>query len=409
MTTSLALRRAVHRNRLASSSGLLERLFTLWFARLVYTQIWEDPRVDREALALTPDCRVAAIASAGCNGLAYLADNPAAIDLVDLNPAHLALTRLKVAATRHLPDHAALLRFLGAADQPGNVDLYARWIAPHLDPETRAFWESRRLLAAPRLSLFARGLHRHGATNRFIGWLHWFCRLHGVQPDAILDAATLDEQRRIYEEQFRPLFDSRLARLVCRLPAAFYSLGIPPAQFDRLVADAALTGSGDPFVEVWRSRLARLATGFPVADNPFAWIAFGRRYDLEGMAAVPDFLDPSAYAAIKARTPRIATHAGSLTRFLAQAPVNSLDRFVLLDAQDWMTPVQLADLWRQIWRTARPDARVIFRTAASASPVEGLPEELRRPWRYDAETSRRLHAADRSAIYGGFHLYRFAG
>jgi S-adenosylmethionine-diacylglycerol 3-amino-3-carboxypropyl transferase len=404
MTTSLALRRAVHRSPLASASGLLERLFTLWFARLVYTQIWEDPRVDREALALTPDSRVAAIASAGCNGLAYLVDNPASIDLVDLNPAHLALTRLKIAATRHLPDHAALLRFLGAADQPGNADLYARWIASHLDHETRAFWESRRLFAAPRLSLFTRGLHRHGATNRFIGVAHWLCRLHGVRPDAILAATSLEEQRRTYDEQLRPLFDTRLVRLLSRLPVAFYSLGIPPAQFDALVADA-----GGSFVEVWRSRVARLATGFPIADNPFAWIAFGRRYDLDGMGAVPDFLDPAAHAAIKARSPRIVSHAGSMTRFLAQAPVNSLDRFVLLDAQDWMSPDQLAELWRQIWRTARPDARVIFRTAASASPVEALPEELRRPWRYEAETSRRLHEADRSAIYGGFHLYRFAG
>ena len=44
------LKQAVHRHRLFSRSGALERLFTLWFRGLVYTQIWEAPRVDAEAL-----------------------------------------------------------------------------------------------------------------------------------------------------------------------------------------------------------------------------------------------------------------------------------------------------------------------------------------------------------------------
>ena len=98
-----------------------------------------------------------------------------------------------------------------------------------------------------------------------------------------------------------------------------------------------------------------------------------------------------------------------MTAFLAKSPAATYDRYVLLDAQDWMTPDQLRDLWRQIWRTARPGARVIFRTAAAVSPIEAmLPAELRKPWRYDAEASCRLHDADRSAIYGGFHLYHWA-
>ena len=402
--TSIALKRAVHRSPIASATGLLERLFTLWFARLVYTQIWEDPRVDREALALTPESRVVAIASAGCNALAYLVDDPASIDVVDLNPAHLALTRLKLAATRHLPDHDALVRFLGAADQPGNEPLYRTHVAPHLDAATRSFWETRRLLAGPRISLFARGLHRHGATNRFIGILHWLCHRLGVRPETILEAATIEDQRRVFAKEMAPIFETALARMLCRLPVAFYSLGIPPAQYDALLRE-----SDGSIVDVWRSRLERLATGFPISDNPFAWTAFGRGYDHANLRAMPEFLEPARYETIRARTSRIHTHLGSMTAFLAAAPAASFDRFVLLDAQDWMTPDQLQLLWRQLWRTARQGTRVIFRTAAAPSPLESaLPPDLRKPWRYDVETSRRLHAQDRSAIYGGFHLYHWA-
>ena len=46
---------AVHRNRPLSREGLSERLFTLAFGGLVYPQIWEDPEVDLEALALGAD------------------------------------------------------------------------------------------------------------------------------------------------------------------------------------------------------------------------------------------------------------------------------------------------------------------------------------------------------------------
>ena len=92
------LKEAVRRNRAFSREGLLERLFERLFRGLVYTQIWEDPEVDLEALALRPDCHVVTIASGGCNVLSYLTADPARITAVDLNRAHVALNRLKLVA-----------------------------------------------------------------------------------------------------------------------------------------------------------------------------------------------------------------------------------------------------------------------------------------------------------------------
>jgi ABC-type molybdate transport system ATPase subunit len=65
-----------------STEGLLEILFTLAFKGLVYPQIWEDPEIDMEALALTPDCQVVAIASGGSNILSYLTAQPGRITAV---------------------------------------------------------------------------------------------------------------------------------------------------------------------------------------------------------------------------------------------------------------------------------------------------------------------------------------
>ena len=59
------LTKAVRRNRAFFREGLLERMFERLFRGLVYTQIWEDPEIDLEALALGPGCHIVAIASGG--------------------------------------------------------------------------------------------------------------------------------------------------------------------------------------------------------------------------------------------------------------------------------------------------------------------------------------------------------
>src|ERR1700734_3551718 len=97
------LQQAAHQAPSATPRGMLERLFTLMFQGFVYNQIWEDPVVDLAALDLKPEHRLITIASGGCNVLNYMAANPARIIAVDLNPNHIALTKLKLAALESLP------------------------------------------------------------------------------------------------------------------------------------------------------------------------------------------------------------------------------------------------------------------------------------------------------------------
>src|SRR5690606_24977883 len=103
---------------------------------------------------------------------------------------------------------------------------------------------------------------------------------------------------------------------------------------------------------------------------------------------------------------RIETVQDNLSDWLERQEAQSVDKVLLLDAQDWMTDEQLNRLWGQLCRTARPGARVLFRTADEPSLLPGrLANGLLELWRYDAKTSRKLTARDRSSIYGGVHLY----
>jgi S-adenosylmethionine-diacylglycerol 3-amino-3-carboxypropyl transferase len=402
--TSLGLMDAVHRSRLLSRAGLLERLFTAAFSGLVYPQIWEDPVVDMEALRLGPGDHVVAIASGSCNVLSYLTANPSRISAVDLNGAHIALGRLKVAALRLLPDQEAYFRFFGGGDSVANVQAYDRLVGPGLDPVSRAYWEARRYNGRRRIEVFAENFYRHGLLGRFIGAGHWLARRYGHDLGAILEARSLPEQRALFETNLAPLFDKAFVRWLIRQPASLYGLGIPPAQYRALAGD----GPGG-MAAVLRHRLERLACGFEIKSNYFAWQAFGRRYEPAPDAALPPYLQPGNFTAIRARADRVSYRQQSMTAFLRDSPEGSVDAFVLLDAQDWMNDADLTALWTQITRTARPGARVIFRTAADERRLPGrVPPSLLDAWIYAAEESRALGERDRSSIYGAFHLYRRA-
>ncbi len=400
--TARRLGGAVHRSGAATRSGMLERLFTFAFRGMVYPQIWEDPVVDMKALALGPGSRVVAIASGGCNVLSYLTAAPEAVTAVDLNGAHVALNRLKVGALRHLPDYETFYRFVGEANAAGNVGLYDRVLRPHLDVETRRYWEGH-TLRGRRIEAFGRNLYRHGLFGRFIGLCHFLARRYGVDLRRVLDARTESAQRLIFDEEVAPLFEKRFVRFLLKTPASLFGLGIPPAQYE------ALEGDGD-LAATLHDRLRRLATAFPIEENYFAWQAFGRAYAPGGKGPLPPYLQRGQYAAARERADRVRVVHRSLTEHLLDVDAGSLDAYVLLDAQDWMTDAQLRALWVQITRTARPGARVIFRTAAAPSILPGrLDPDLLSRWSYRAEESRVLHLEDRSATYGGFHLYVLKG
>ncbi len=158
--------------------------------------------------------------------------------------------------------------------------------------------------------------------------------------------------------------------------------------------------------DVLRARLEKLSCDFDLKDNYFAWQAFGRGYGRGETAPLPPYLQAANYDAVKARAGRVTMLHANMTDMLAAAEDASFDRYIFLDAQDWMSDAQLLALWTEVTRTARPGARVLFRTAAEPSLLPGrLPDDLLDRWDYRAEESRDYTRRDRSAIYGGVHLY----
>lgn len=392
---------AVVRNAALSSTGILERIFSAAFRGLVYPQIWEDPIVDMEALALKPTDTLVTIASGSCNVMSYLTANPKQIIAVDLSPAHVALGKLKLAAAQHLPDHTSFSNLFRHANLKSNIALYERHIRPHLDDRTRAYWDGREASGRRRISRFSRGFYKTGLLGRFISTAHLLGKVYGVDPRELLRMDTIEAQRAFFNTRIAPVFDSKSFKAMTSLRASLFGLGIPPAQYEALAGDAP-----DGMTGALKSRTERLACGFPIKDNYFAWQAFGRGYAPGEAASLPPYLQARHFEAVRRNAARVEIVNESVTALLAARPASSVDAFILLDAQDWMTDRQLAELWAEITRTATPGARVIYRTAATVSPLPGrVPDGILVKWDYREADSLALGARDRSAIYGGFHLH----
>ncbi len=405
MTT---LRAAVQNESISSKQGLLQRLFAAWFDAFVYNQIWEDPRVDLQALQLDGDSRVLTISSGGCNALNYLLENPASVTAVDLNRHHIYLLNLKLAALKHLPTYEKFFTFFGEGRGADTGSDYLRYIVCELDRCTRDFWESNTLLGGvlygDRISFFRdAGLYDHSRNGYFLRFFHWLTRRFGYRIDEVLKARTLEEQVVLYEKHIAPFFDTRIVKLIGKLPLTSFGLGIPPQQYDELKRELA---RGHTIIDIYRDRVRRLACDFPIEDNYFAWQAFARKYDTKGRRAIPEYLKEENFDMLRTNADRLTTKVGSATEEIRSNPKDTFNRFVFLDAQDWMDTETINDLWTAIIEKAESGSRIIFRTAGTASPLEaGLTEELRSRFVYEKELSENLFKEDRSSIYGGFHLY----
>ncbi len=388
---------AVGNSRGDEDATVWDRLYAFWFRRLVYTQTWEDPVADLAALRLPIGSTIVTVASGGCNALSYLVAQPAQVYAVDLNQAHLALLKLKLAGLRALSDYSDFWQFFGAANSPANSELYRQRLRPRLDAQARNYWDRRNIIGRPRYAYFTNGFYRHGMLGRFIGLAHFAAKLAGIDPALLLSGPPDAPARLEALDRLNRAFRSPLLRLITGTPALLFSLGVPRRQ--RALLGGALN-------EVLHKRLLRLIDGHPNETNYFAWQALHRGYAGPGDRCLPPYLQRRHYERMRNGAGLIIPHHASLRQFLESLSAREVDAVILLDSQDWMASDQIRALWNAIDRAGRDDVHVIFRTAGEGSPIEsdGL-ASLRGTWRRDEERSAIGFALDRSGIYGGFHCY----
>lgn len=375
---------------------------------LVYNTCWEDPRLDREAMALGPNDRVLVITSAGCNSLDYLLDAPAHVYAVDMNPRQNALLELKIAGIRHL-DHDTFFSIFGNGRHPKFREIYQDELRADMSPASRDFWDRHLQYFTSRRSFYFHG--SCGYVARFCNfYIDKVARIRSAI-ERLVHATDTEQQCRIYHDEIRRSFWTPVMRRFVSSDTTLAMLGVPRPQ--RHQVETTFQGGMAAFIE---HCIESVFTRLPMVDNYFWRVYLTGSYS---PTCCPEYLKPHSFARLRAGlVDRITVTTTTVEKFLNDHPVE-ISRFVLLDHMDWLSakfPAALASEWRAILHRATPDARILFRSGGTRVtylddllvPYGGTGRRLGDVLQYDVATAMRLHERDRVHTYGSFHIANVA-
>lgn len=374
---------------------------------LVYNTCWEDPRIDRQALTLSPHDTLVAITSAGCNVLDYALEGPRQIYAVDMNPRQNALLELKLAGIRQL-EFEQFYAMFGRGRIADCREAYDGRLRSVLSPAAQAYWDRHINFFCGRG--WRQSFYFHGTSGIFARVVNHYIDHVARVRDAVhscLTAPTLDAQRRVYEAELREAFWSRFLRWALGRGFTLSFLGVPPAQREQV--ERHYSGGIADFIE---DCLDAVFGRLPLADNYFWRVYLTGEYSPD---CCPEYLKPANFERLKAGlADRISVHTCSLLAFLRQTD-SPISRYVLLDHMDWLSarryPV-LEQEWQAIVDSAAPGARVIWRSGGlrtdfvdrAAICVRGRHCRVGDVLSYHPELAISLHAQDRVHTYGSFHV-----
>ncbi|MFN0052566.1 MAG: DUF3419 family protein [Planctomycetales bacterium] len=378
---------------------------------LVYNACWEDPRLDREALAIGADDRLLTITSAGCNALDYVLDEPRQIHAVDVNRRQNALLELKLAGIRGL-DFDTFFEMFGRGRLTNCQEVYHDALRGRLPQSAREYWDRHISFFGGKTrggSFYFRGTAGFVArsVNRYLDHV---ARVRGAV-NAILDADSLEEQRHIYESRLRGAVWTRFIRWMMGRDTTLSLLGIPRPQ--RTQVERNYPGGIVRFIE---DAVQAVFAELPLHDNYFWRVYLTGSYTRD---CCPEYLKRGNFERLKrGLVDRISTHTCSVGEFL-NANETPITRFVLLDHMDWLSTLQqtaLAAEWQAIVDRAAPNARILWRSGGMHTDFVDRVLVLvgQRVWRvgellaYDHSLASRLHPLDRVHTYGSFWIARFS-
>jgi S-adenosylmethionine-diacylglycerol 3-amino-3-carboxypropyl transferase len=377
-------------------------LFNAIYSRnLVYNTCWEDPAIDRKALALGPDDTMLVISSAGCNVLDYALLAPKRIHAVDANPRQIALLELKIAAIRAL-DYDDYFAIFGEGCHTDFRNLYQQKLRAPLSPFAQQWWDKHwNWFAGKHGSFYFHGLS--GIVAR--GVRAYFKLRPGLASaiNALLDAKSLPEQQKIYDERVSPLLWNKTVNWIISRQFVMSLLGVPYPQ--RKLVEAQHEFGIHGFI---RGAVEYVFRQLPLADNYFYRVYLTGRYRRD---CCPEYLKEAGFNALKAGlVDRIELHTTTVTELLSKN-VAPISRFVLLDHMDWMSsyyPDALVEEWNAILNRATPGARILLRSAQSKPAfLESIrvgpgQNRLREIFHFADDLADSLQSGDRVHTYAGF-------
>lgn len=324
--------------------------------QIIFNSSWEDPAIDRKLLDLNSDSDIITITSAGDNVLDYLLDSPNSITSVDLNPSQNALAELKLVTIKNTK-YETLFDLFGFG-RYNHFDLLLNKLEPHLSPTASDFWDKKKHYFTSKLPFYhygtsgiiARGFYYHLKYNK---------KLRN-KVNEMVNCKTLEEQYQLHLELETLLFDNVVAKFLLGNKFTLSFLGIPDSQ-------AKLVDVHNEYHNMYDFIVGSLRTVFkeyPLSQNYFWYLYIKGEYSKE---TCPNYLKEENFELLKRNAHKVKLVTDTFFNQLANSPASSYSHIILLDHFDWFWEDKAMQLkvWEEIKRVAKPNAKILFRSAAS--------------------------------------------
>jgi S-adenosylmethionine-diacylglycerol 3-amino-3-carboxypropyl transferase len=341
-----------------------------------FAQVREDALLDQWAIRqLKEGTEVLMVASGGCTAAALAGlSNVSRLHLVDINPAQIALARLK-------------LRLLATAAPTERLAVLGH--APMSIAERR-----RRLsveLEAMGLSTEALGPSDLVATvgpdqaGRYEGLFSLLRKALGEVADELMALLHLRDP---VEQALRADPETRLGGV---LDAAFDSVMALPNLIE-LFGEQATRNRCEPFSRHFARRTREALSTSPAADNPYLWQMLLGRFP-------GDVRYPWLAAPAPARWPEITWTVSGMADALVQT-TQTFDFIHLSNILDWLAPEEARSVLERAWNALRPGGWVFIRQLNSNLDLISLGGRFQ----WLEASADALLKQDRSFFYRRLHL-----
>ncbi|KDE03621.1 hypothetical protein MVLG_05916 [Microbotryum lychnidis-dioicae p1A1 Lamole] len=183
------------------------------FRTWIFGFTWEDPAVDMKYLKPTKDDSTLCITSAGDNAL-----HCKRIHAVDMNPCQGHLLELKLASICAL-DYDDHWKLFGEGTHPQFRELLDTKLSPFLTSHAYQFWRKND-------RAFASSFYLRGYSGWALRLAKVALKIGGLskEVDAFVSATTQAEQKKIWEDKFRPVLLSKLITKLFLSNSASYGM-----------------------------------------------------------------------------------------------------------------------------------------------------------------------------------------
>lgn len=346
-----------------------------------YSQCWEDANVLKRALTISGDDVVLSITSGGDNTIALLLENPRKIFSIDINSVQNHVAELKLQSAKIL-SYEEYLGLLGVIDSRKRISYYTQ-ISKLLSDDARLWFEDNS-------NIIEDGIIHGGKFERYVnGFRKYLLPLvHSkLTVSQFFNQANVQDQIAFYEK----VWNTWRWRF-------FFSIATNPSLL-REFARQAGSGRQKSKKESYLKRLERLIYRNHLKTNPYINYALTGEYG----DSLPEYLSKENYAELQKYNVNTCEFRNEdLLSFLKKTSDNSLTKYNLSDAFEFLVTDDALEVWREIVRTAKNGAKVAY----WCNQIEHTaPREIEQSVVSDIDLENELGDQDRLYFYRSFHIY----